>query len=111
RTERCGRRPRPGNDSEVERVVEAEYVLGREHAENQGDRGGERAPQEETDALRFQTVDEARTGRDADDGDEDVEADRVHEPDGGRRNASELRVHRAQPPADNARDQRTARRG
>src|SRR4030095_1371677 len=107
-TKRCRRRARPGNDSEVERVVEAEHVLGDEHAKNDGDRGGERAPKEETNALRFQTVDEARTGGDADDGDEDIEADRVHEPNGGRRNASELRTHRAQPSADDPEDQRSA---
>src|SRR5437762_5755567 len=107
-TKRCRRRARPGDDAEVERVVEAEHVLGREHAENQGDRSGDRAPQEETDALRFQTVDEARTGGDANDGDEDVEADRVHEPDGGRRNASKGRAHRAQPAADDPEDQRSA---
>src|SRR5207248_5992435 len=99
---------RPGNDSEVERVVEAKHVLGGEHAENQGDRSGERAPKEETDTLRFQTVDEARTRRDANDGDEDVEADRVHEPDGGRRNASKGRADRAQPSADDPGDQRSA---
>src|SRR5438477_854833 len=106
--ERCRRRARPGNDSEVERVVEAEHVLGDEHPENQRDRGGDRAPQEEADALRFQTVDEAWTGGNADDGDEDVEADRVHEPDSGRRNATELRTHRAQPSADDAGDERPA---
>ena len=67
-----------------------------------------RAPQEQTDALRLQAVDEARAGGDADDGDEDVEADRVHEPDGGRRDASEGRAHRAQPATDDPGDQRAA---
>ncbi len=38
-----------------------------EHAENERDRGRERAPQEQTDALRLQAIDEARTGGDADD--------------------------------------------
>src|SRR5438105_5871172 len=108
-TKRCRRRARPGNDPERECVVEAEHELGDEHPENQRDRGGDRAPQEEADALRFQTVDEAWTGGNADDGDEDVEADRVHEPDSGRRNATKLRPHRAQPSADDAGDERPAR--
>src|SRR5437667_339688 len=107
-TKRCRRRPRPGNDSEVVRVVEAEHVLGGEHAENQGNRGGDRAPQEETNALRFQAVDEARAGGDSDDGDEDVEADRVHEPDGGCRNAAELRANRTQPAANDPGNRRAA---
>src|SRR5688572_21838033 len=41
---------RAGHDAEIERVVEAEYVLGHEHAEHQWNRGGERAPQEQADA-------------------------------------------------------------
>src|SRR5690349_10745680 len=85
--ERCRRRARPGDDPERQRVVEAEQVLGREHAEYQRDRGCRNAPQKETDALRLQAVDESRPGGDADDGDEDVEAHRIHEPDRGRRDA------------------------
>src|SRR4029078_3659699 len=92
-------RARSGNDAEGERVVEAEHVLRDEHAENQRDRRGEGTPPEETNALSLQAVDEARTGGDADDSDEDVEADRVHEPDGGCRNTPELRAHRAAPSA------------
>src|SRR4051794_12101591 len=88
--------------------MEAERVLGDEHPENQRDTGGDRAPQEEADALSFQTVDEAWAGGNADDGDEYVEADRVHEPDSGRRNATELRTHGAQPSADDAGDERPA---
>src|SRR6476469_7621286 len=36
-TKRCRRRPRPRNDSEVERVVEAKHILRDKHSENQRD--------------------------------------------------------------------------
>src|SRR6267142_3794127 len=95
--ERCRGRARPGNDAEEERVVKAEDELADEHAEDQGDRRGHGAPQEQAHALRLEAVDEARPGRDADDGDEEVEADRVHEPDGRGRDTPEGRPCRAQP--------------
>ena len=43
--------------------------------------------------------------------DEDVESDRVHEPDGGWRNATELRMHGAKPPANDSGDESAASRG
>src|SRR6478672_1293520 len=88
--------------------MEAEHVLGCEHAENQGDCGGDRAPQEKTDALCFQTVDETGTSGDADNGDKDIQAYRIHEPDSRRWNASKLRAYRTQPSTDDTGNQRSA---
>src|SRR6266446_3461928 len=102
--ERRRRRARSGEDAEQERVVEAEDILSDVHAEDQGHGSRHGAPQEEADALRLQALDETRSGRDADHGDEHVEADRVHEPHGGRRDAPEGRTHRAQPAEHQARD-------
>src|SRR5262249_42690594 len=104
-TERGSRRARAGQDAEQQRIVEPEDVLADVHPEDQRHRGGERAPQEETDALCLQPVDEARAGGDADHGDEDVETDGVHEPDGRGWNASEERARRAQPAEEDARDE------
>src|SRR6185436_5840872 len=109
--ERCRGRSRPGNDAERECVMEAEHVLGHEHAEHQWNGGSKRAPQEQADALRLQAIDEARPGGDSDDGDEYVEANRVHEPDGRRWDAPEGRAYRAQPAADDASNQRATRGG
>ena len=67
---------------------------------------GNGAPQEQADALRLQAVDEARAGGNAHDGDENVQPDRVHEPDRRRRNAAERRAHRTQPAKNQARKQR-----
>ena len=49
------------------------------------------------EAERLQSSNKARSGRDTHHGDEDVEADRIHEPDGGGGYPAEGRTHRAQP--------------
>src|SRR5262245_830973 len=87
-TERGSRRARAGQDAEQQRIVEPEDVLADVHPEHQRHRGGERAPQEQTDALRLQPVDEARAGGDPDHGRDDVETDGDHEPDGRGWNAA-----------------------
>src|SRR5204862_5545245 len=78
------------------------------HAKDDGDSGRDCAPEKEADPLCLKTVDEVGTGGDADDGDEDVEPDGVHEPDRGRRYAPEGRPHGSQPAAHQASDERAA---
>ena len=58
--------------------------------------------------MRLQPFDEAGARGDADDRDEHVEADRIHEPDGRTRNTAEDGTHRAKPAEDQARDQGAA---
>src|SRR2546429_6487879 len=107
--ERSRRCPRAGEDAEQNCVVEPEEVLADEHAKDEGQGGRDSAPEKQPDALGFESVNEARACRDSDNGDENVEANRIHEPDGGRRNPSEQWAHRTQPAKDEARDKRAAR--
>src|SRR5689334_345235 len=81
-SERSGRGACAGNNAKGQRIVETEQVFGDVHAKHQRHCGRKGAPQEETDALRLQAADESGAGGDADDGNEDVETDRIHEPDG-----------------------------
>lgn len=53
--------------------MKAENVFADIHAEDQGDCRGQRAPEKQTGALGPQPADEARTGGNADDRDEDVQ--------------------------------------
>lgn len=55
-----------------------------------------------------QSGNEAGACGEADDGDEDVEADGVHEPDGGVRDAAEGGVDGAEPSGDDSGDERSA---
>src|ERR1700756_1364406 len=100
---RSRRRACPGNDAKYKRIVEAEQVFAEEHPEEKGNRRCQGPPKEQANALGPQSVHEARARGDSDYGNEDVEANGVHEPNRRCRDAAELGMHRAQPSANQSR--------
>src|SRR5262249_9394004 len=107
--ERRRRSARSGHRTEDDRVVDPEKVLPDEQPEDYGHRGRHRAPQEQSDALRLQAVDEPGASRDADDRNEDVETYRIHEPHGRGRNPSEVWARRAEPSEHESGNEGTSR--
>src|ERR1700754_1311902 len=97
-----------GTTSQQNRIIEAKHVLSDEHRQDQRHRRNNNAPEEEAEAKLLQPGNKARPGRDADHGDEHVEADRIHEPHGRRWYSSEGRTHRAQPSEEKSGNQRAA---
>src|SRR5689334_6353254 len=79
--ERSPGRTRTGDDAERQGIMEPEDVLGHEHAKHQWYRCRHSAPQEQPDTLGLQAINESRACGDSNDGDEDVQTDRIHEPD------------------------------
>ena len=90
--------------------MKLEHVMSEQHGDDQRHRGRDDAPEEQADADLLQAGDEPRAGVDADDGDEHVQAERVHEPERGRRDAAERRAHRPQVAEHEPGEQRAAGR-
>src|SRR3954464_13800879 len=80
--ERGGGRAPPGDAAQHDRVVEAEQILSNIHRQDEGQGRREHAPEEQAEAELLQPRDELGSRREADDGDEHVQADRIHEPNG-----------------------------
>src|SRR5262245_43499316 len=95
--ERGRRRPRARAASQHDGIVETEQVFAHVHRQDQGYGRDDDTPQEQTEAKRLQSGNKARSRRNTHHGDENVEADGVHEPDGGGGNPAEGRTHRPQP--------------
>src|SRR5215212_2324910 len=81
--ERGGGRAPPGDAAQHDRVVEAKQILSNIHRQDERQGRCENAPEEQAEAELLQPRDELGTRREADDGDEDVQADRIHEPHRG----------------------------
>src|SRR5688572_11239113 len=110
RTERRGRRARAGARTKQDAGVELEDVLAREDADDERHQRDEDAPEEQAHARILKSANEAGSGADADDGDEDREPDVVEGPERRFGDASKRGVHGTQVAADEAGNQRAAAR-
>ena len=107
--ERRGGRSHAGAGAEENGRVELEDVVPEQDGEQQRHRGRDGAPDEQAQADLLDASHEARAGVDPDDGDEDVEAQRVHQHEGRRGNAAEGRPDGAQVAEQQPGEERTAR--
>src|SRR5580704_9727813 len=87
-TERSSGSAGSGENAQQNCIVESENVLADIQAEDERQSGSNRSPKKETNSLRAKPVDESWARGDTDNGDEDIQTDRVHEPNGRRRNAA-----------------------
>ncbi len=90
--------------------MELKDISSQQHTDDQWDSGSQRTDEEEADADLLQAGDKARSGRNADNGDEHIQPDVVQHPKGWFRNSSESRMLGTQPAEDQSGDQRPATR-
>lgn len=100
--------PRPRDAPQRQRIVEPEEVTSDEDARDERNRGRGRADQKETPPYLLKSLNEGRAGRNADDGDEGVQADVVHEPQRRLRDIAHVGITGMEPTAEKAGDQHAA---
>ena len=109
-SERGRGRPSARDSAEVDRWMELENIFARQKSDDQWNRCDDEPQQKESEAFAFEAGYEAWAGGDSHHGNEGVQAYVAEDPQRRIRNAPKGAVNRAEPAADQARNQRAAAR-